>query len=107
MSLRVFIPVIKNYTPCFCKPFLQCVERSLSAQDIHARWGTQQPFCAQHRALLTPASGRDICKEDGREAACPGLHSESNGRLEERQDKHKLIIFAKNNAHIQELSKQS
>jgi len=31
MSLRVFIPVIKNYTPCSCKLFLSGAECSLSA----------------------------------------------------------------------------
>lgn len=39
-------------------------------------------------ALLTPNSLREICKENGRQAAHPALHSESKGRFEERQDKH-------------------
>lgn len=46
------------------------------------------PFVPGVGALFTPDSLRDICKENGRETACPGLHSESNGRFEERQDKH-------------------
>lgn len=46
------------------------------------------PFVPGVGALCVLGSVGDICKENGREAACPGSHSEPNGRCKDRQDKH-------------------